>query len=84
LWDTLSKALTDKVPEVKEQLQRKKDLLTAQYLLEQKLLDRGDTLASSAMGRLALTLNSLGLRGAAHWLYKRALYPPGSVGRAEG
>ena len=85
LWSVFSKALADKVPGIEEALLRKKDLSTAKYLLERKVQqDRGAAkLASLVMSRLAITLNSLGFRGIAYSLYKRALYPSGSVGRAQ-
>lgn len=88
LWDVFSQTLVDKVPEIKEQLRRKKDLLISQRLLQQKLQqDRGNpaaALAASMMGRLAIALNRLGCGGIARRLYKRALYPSGTVGRAQG
>ena len=87
LWRRFSQALGDKVPGIEEQLRRKKDLLIAQRLLERKTKQdsgsRGAMFASSTMSSLAITLNQLGYRSIAQRLYKRALYPSGTVGRAK-
>ena len=87
MWDVFSKALIDRKPEIEEQLRKIKDLSIAQKILERKLqLDSGNqaaVFATSTMGSLSLTLNRLGFRGIARGLYKLALFPSGSVGRAQ-
>jgi hypothetical protein len=85
LWGAFYSALADKVLEVAHPLHRKKGLVIAQALLQRKLqLDGDSTLrkwSASAGGGLAIALNRLGCRRIAGDIYKRTLYPPGTVGR---
>ena len=87
LWRLFSKTLIDQVPEVDEPLRQQHDLTAAQYLLNRKLQhDAGNPwarIASPVLGRVAITLNRIGLQHIGRKLYSVALYPPGSVGRAE-
>ena len=88
LWDVFSKALVEQVPEVEVELHEKKRLSIPQQLMRQKVQqesgNRPAMFASSVTSRLAIVLNSLGCKSIAHRLYARALFPSGSVGRAQG
>lgn len=87
LWDLFSKSLVEAVPEIEAQLHNVKNLSVTQRITERKLehdrRNRAAVIVSSVMSRIAITLNRLGCKGVARWLYTRALYPSGTVGRAQ-
>ena len=88
LWEVFFNTLTEMVPEVEGPLQRKKNLLVAQKQLERKIKhddgSRGASFASGAMSNLAIRLHRIGFTNLASSLYRRALYPSGTVGRVGG
>jgi hypothetical protein len=59
--------------------------MIGQALIQRKLEHDGSStlrrLWAYGAGGFAMTLNRLGFSGIAVGLYKRALYPPGTVGR---
>lgn len=87
LWNTVADQLTNAIPEVKGSLQERKDLVLTERILERKLQqDNGRVAArfkSLAMSYSAHILNALGFKGAARKLMAGALYPAGTVGRAQ-
>lgn len=88
VWDGFSTELMENVSGLEELLRRGKDLVVAKRLLERKLeLDGGSRIrrfASWAMGGLAIALHRLGCGGIAQDIYKKALFPSGTVGRLKG
>ncbi len=87
LWILFSKTLVAQVPEIDEPLRQQHDLIAARYLLTCKLqhdaTDSWARITSPVLGRVAITMNRIGLQRIGRKLYSLALYPPGSVGRAE-
>jgi hypothetical protein len=85
VWDVLSSELAQKAPDIAQPMRRMKDLSVARALIQRKLEHDGTStlrkLWASGAGSFAITLNRLGFRRIAEELYKRALYPRGSVGR---
>jgi hypothetical protein len=85
LWDVFSSALAEKVPDVAEPLRQVKDLSVGQALIQRKLEHDGMSILrkwwAAGAGGLAIALKRIGFRGIAQELYKRALYPRGTVGR---
>ena len=78
----------EKIIGVEDFLLQKKNLVVARRQLQRKLeVERGSQVAkfrSSTLGSLAIALNRFGFTSIARSLYKRALYPAGTVGRVEG
>lgn len=84
-WEVFSKILTDNVPEIGTTLRRAKDLTVAAQLLSWRLqMTHGGNALLTGVSACSQLLNTIGCRNAAHRLYRRALYPAGSVGRLEG
>ncbi len=85
IWNVFSSVLAEKVPDVAEPLRRMKDLSVGQALIQRKLEQDGSSTLrkwwASSAGGFAITLNRLGFQSVAAQLYKRALYPRGTVGR---
>lgn len=88
LWEVFVGALVEKVPGVNDALLRQRNLVVAHRQLQRKTeLDRRSAVArflSALLGGVAMALNRAGFVGAAQSLYKRALYPAGTVGREAG
>lgn len=79
--------LVERVPDVREPLEREHRLRAAQCALERRLDEsKGRPLSSRSLSpllsKVAILLGRAGLRGAAGRLYATTLYPKGTVGRA--
>jgi hypothetical protein len=86
MWRHFSTMMSDQVPELGPLLERQHNVNAGHYLIARKLQhDAGSPWArmtSSAMSTVAISLNKIGLRRIGRKLYKLALFPAGSVGRA--
>ena len=85
-WKTNSNVLMKVFPASSADLKRERDLICLKRVMEKRReYDRGKPLTKftrnvlSGVGRL---LCRIGLQSTGHFLYKRALFPPNTVGRA--
>lgn len=80
------KCLADLAPAVGDPLKEKRDTVIIQYLLKEKLRRDGDNKLLSfrawSLSKLAQITYRIGLSNLARGLQARALFPPGTMGRA--
>ena len=85
LWENWLEMLSEKVPDVTEQLMQIKTQISMRHTLERKLeYNKNGILRqpiSTFLSNIAIFLNKIGLKGIAVSLYTTILYPKGSVGR---
>jgi hypothetical protein len=85
LWDAWAGSLVEAVPKVEEQVRSLRDVVGLEHALKRRMLHTEgapwEKAKAITLSKLSFLFDSIGLQGAARWLYKRALFPAGSVGR---
>lgn len=85
-WETNSNALMEVFPALRANLKRERDLICLSRIMEKRReYNRGKPLTEftrNVLSRVGLLLCRIGLQSTGHFLYKRALFPPNTVGRA--
>jgi hypothetical protein len=83
-WKTAYDALIVEVPALSDNLFRTKNLTCIKHVMERRLeINKNKPITRfkcNVFSRLANNLNSIGLKSIAHYFYKRALFPPDTVG----
>jgi len=78
-----SKALFEKVPAVRDDINKQHKLLVAQHAVSRRLAQHKGHFPPGILSQAAIWCGRIGLERLSSNLYARALYPKGSIGRAE-
>lgn len=88
LWRVCSNILSEQVPDLGEQIERRHRLNLLRHHMAQRVAYNNrkpfEKLIAVSVAKMAMALNTLGVHGIANHLYMLALYPKGTIGRISG